>query len=317
MSSIKKTTVNVLTGFLGVGKTTALRHMIAHRPAHEKWAIVVNEFGEIGIDGAVLDDGDLPVAEITGGCLCCVAGPQMTVTVATLLRRERPDRLIIEASGLAHAAGLIDELRAEPLGNALEVGAVMTLVDPRQFTNNDYFRQPLYRDQVMIADVLLATKCDLADAETLAAYREKAEALFPAKSVIAEISEGAADPAWLDAAVQPKSRYRPAVRPGDASGWQSQGWTFDANAEFSGEALTEFFDQLPQMASGLVRAKGVFRVLDTWLWLNWTEGRWAANQIAWRRDSRFELIASEIDAGAIEAAVRACILPDEPLTKTE
>ncbi|WP_373321395.1 CobW family GTP-binding protein [Vogesella aquatica] len=308
---MKKTLVNVLTGFLGVGKTTALRHMIAHRPAHEKWAIIVNEFGEIGIDGAVLDNGELPVAEIAGGCLCCVAGPQMTVTVANLVRRERPDRLIIEASGLAHAAGLIDELRAEPLGNALEVGAVMTLVDPRQFANNDYFRQPLYRDQVMIADVLLATKADLCDADTLEAYRQKAAGLFPPKSLIAEIQEGAANPAWLDAAVQPKSRYRPAVKGDEQAGWQSQGWTLPPDTEFSGEALTAFFDALPDMVSGLVRAKGVFRVLDTWLWLNWTEGRWAANQVAWRRDNRFELIAGQIDVARVEAALQACVLPKQ------
>ena len=110
----EKTIVNLFTGFLGVGKTTALRHLIEHRPEHEKWAIIVNEFGEVGIDGAALSQDDLAVAEIAGGRLCCVAGPQMTATVATLLRRERPDRLLIEASGLAHAAGVIDELRAKP-----------------------------------------------------------------------------------------------------------------------------------------------------------------------------------------------------------
>lgn len=306
---MKKTRVNVLTGFLGMGKTTALRHLISQRPRDEKWAIIVNEFGEIGIDGAVLDDGELPVAEIAGGCLCCVAGPQMTVTVANLLRREKPDRLIIEASGLAHAAGLIDELRTEPLGNALELGAVLTLVDPRQFVNNDYFRQPLYRDQVMVADVLLATKCDLADADTLAAYREKAGQLFPPKSLVAEIHHGAASPEWLNAAGADKPRYRPAVRKDDAPGWQSQGWTLPADKAFSGEALTDFFDRLPQMVDGLVRAKGVFQVMDSWLWLNWTDGRWAANQVAWRRDNRFELIASSLDAAAIEAALRACLEP--------
>ncbi|MNU01690.1 hypothetical protein D3C72_2451670 [compost metagenome] len=58
-----------------------------------------------------------------------------------------------------------------------------------------------------------------------------------------------------------------------------------------------------------MRAKGVFRVLDTWLWLNWTEGQWAANQVAWRRDSRFEVIGSRIDADALEAAIQACVLP--------
>jgi G3E family GTPase len=75
--------------------------------------------------------------------------------------------------------------------------------------------------------------------------------------------------------------------------------------------LTAFFDALPDMVSGLVRAKGVFRVLDTWLWLNWTEGRWAANQVAWRRDNRFELIASQIDVARVEAALQACVLPKQ------
>ncbi|WP_200811040.1 CobW family GTP-binding protein [Pseudogulbenkiania subflava] len=307
MSRMKKTIVNLFTGFLGVGKTTALRHLIANRPAHERWAVIVNEFGEVGIDGAALSSDELPVAEIAGGCMCCVAGPQMTVTVANLLRRERPDRLLIEASGLAHAAGVIDELREPPLGDALTLGAVLTVVDPRQFTNPDYFRQPLYRDQVSLADVLVANKVDLADVDMLDAFRRQAASLFPPKSLVSEVRQGALDPAWLDLAVTPKSRYRPAVPPQAASDWRSQGWLFSADTDFNGEALTNFFDTLPQRVPGLVRAKGVFRVLGSWVWLNWAEGQWGASQVAWRRDSRFELIAPELDAEEIEAALRACI----------
>ncbi|WP_207910430.1 CobW family GTP-binding protein [Crenobacter luteus] len=312
MPSMKKTTVNLFSGFLGVGKTTALKALIARRPAHERWAIIVNEFGEVGIDGAALSDDGLPVAEIAGGCLCCVAGPQMTVTVATLLRRERPDRLLIEASGLAHAAGVIDELNEKPLGDALTVGAVLTVVDPRQFVNPDYARQPLYRDQVAIADVLVANKVELADADTLAAFRAQAAALFPAKALVAEVSHGALDPAWLDLPAIEKSRYRPAVARDAASGWQSEGFTFDAARNFDGEALTRFFDELPKLQPGLVRAKGVFRVLDSFVWLNWAEGQWGASQVAWRRDSRFELIATEdVAASAVEAGLAACLCKED------
>ncbi len=303
---MKKTIVNLFTGFLGVGKTTALRHLIANRPVNEKWAVIVNEFGEVGIDGAALMNDELPVAEIAGGCLCCVAGPQMTATVATLLRRERPDRLLIEASGLAHAAGVIDELRTPPLGDALEVGAVLTLVDPRQFVNPDYLRQPLYRDQVAIADVLVANKVDMADMETLQAFREQAGKLFPPKSRVAEVLNGQLQADWLNDAVTLKPRYRPAVPVDAASQWDSQGWTFPPEQSFSGEALTQFFDGLPKAVPGLVRAKGVFRVLDTWVWLNWAEGQWGANQVSWRRDSRFELIAGAFDAEAIERELQAC-----------
>lgn len=309
---MKPVTVNLFSGFLGVGKTTALKHLIAHKPAHERWAIIVNEFGEIGIDGAALSQDGLPVAEVAGGCLCCVAGPQMTATVATLLRRERPDRLLIEASGLAHAASVIDELTTPPLGNALTLGAALTMVDPRQFIDPNYARLPLYRDQVSIADVLVATKADLADVETLQTFRSKAAVLFPPKTKVAEVSGGAVDPAWLDLPPAEKSRYRPMVPAGSPAGWQSQGYVFEPQHNFDGEALTFFFDGLPQTVPGLVRAKGVFRVLDSWVWLNWAEGQWGASEVAWRRDSRFELIANDtFDGEAVRARLVACLEPGQ------
>ncbi|GGY19328.1 cobalamin biosynthesis protein CobW [Paludibacterium paludis] len=300
------TTVNLFTGFLGVGKTTALRHLISQRPTNEKWAIIVNEFGEVGIDGAALSGDDMPVAEIAGGCLCCVAGPQLTATVANLLRRERPDRLLIEASGLAHAAGVIDELREKPLGDALAIGAVVTLVDPRQFISQDYLRQPLYRDQIALADVLVANKTDAADVPTLEAFRARAAQMFPPKALVAEVRQGQLDPAWLDVAARPQPRYRPAVAHGAHDAWSSEGWLFGPETEFDGERLVAFFDELPVRVPGLVRAKGVFRVLDSWVWLNWAEGQWGATQVAWRRDSRFELIAPRIDADAVSTALTAC-----------
>jgi len=304
---MNKTPINLITGFLGVGKTTALRHLLANRPAGERWAVIVNEFGEIGIDGAVLDDGELPVAEIAGGCLCCAAGPQLTVTVANLIRRHRPQRLLIEASGLAHAAGVIDELREKPLADGVEVAATLTLVDPRQFVDPGYARNPLYRDQIAVADVLIATKCDLADATTLERFAQQAAALFPAKALVAEVSNGAADPAWLAMPAAPRPRYRPAVPSGETEGWTSAGWSFAADRDFNGEHLTAFFDELPARVPGLVRAKGVFRVLGSWVWLNWSAGQWGASQVAWRRDSRFELIAPAIDEAALEAALTGCL----------
>ena len=75
-----------------------------------------------------------------------------------MLRDAQPDRLMIEASGLAHAASVIDELKAKPLDSMLEIGAVFTVVDPRQFINPDYAQQALYKDQIGICDVLVASK---------------------------------------------------------------------------------------------------------------------------------------------------------------
>ena len=295
-----KTKVHLFSGFLGTGKTTALRRLLQQKSPAEQWLLIVNEFGEIGIDGAVLADNGIPVAEISGGCLCCTAGGQMGDTVRKMLAKRRPERILIEASGLAHAAGVIDELKSPEFADALEIAAVFTLVDPRQFTNPDYAANPLYKDQVGVCDVLVANKTDLCDAATLDTFRRQAAALFPPKTLVAEVQNAEIDIAWLDLPVAEKSRYRVKVLPENTLGFQSQGYTFPAGRNFDGEKLTQFFNDLPQLSQGLVRAKGVFQVLDTWVWLNWTDGQWGANQIAWRRDSRFELIAQAFDADEIE-----------------
>lgn len=298
--SVKKTKVHLISGFLGTGKTTALKSLMAQKNPDEKWVIIVNEFGEIGIDGAVLSDNGIPVAEIAGGCLCCVAGPQMSNTVAKMLRDVAPDRLMIEASGLAHAASVIDELKTPPLDQSLEIGAVFTVVDPRQFVSPDYAQQALYKDQIGVCDVLVASKTDLCSPEVLAEFREKAAKLFPPKALVAEVDNAQMNIEWLDIPVVEKSRYRLKTLPDNTMGFQSQGFTFAAGQDFDGERLTNFFNDLPEMTEGLVRAKGVFQVLGTWVWLNWVDGQWGASQVSWRRDSRFELIAKSFDADLIE-----------------
>ena len=295
-----KIQTHLFTGFLGTGKTSAIRSLIAQKPHSEQWLIIVNEFGEIGIDGAVLAENGIPVAEISGGCLCCSAGEQMDSTIRAMLQKSTPQRILIEASGLAHAAGIIDELRAPEFADTLDIAAVFTLIDPRQFIDPNYAQNPLYRDQISVADVLVASKLDLCTSEQIAAFRAKAANLFPPKSRVAEVRNAELDIAWLDTPTAEKSRYRIQALPDNTLGYQSQGYTFPAGRDFDGEKLTQFFNDLPQFTQGLVRAKGVFQVLGTWVWLNWTDGQWGANQIAWRRDSRFELIAQAFDADEIE-----------------
>ena len=226
----------------------------------------------------------------------------MGATVQKMLRDAQPDRLMIEASGLAHAASVIDELKAKPLGDLLEIAAVFTVVDPRQFINPDYANQALYKDQIGVCDVLVASKTDLCTPEQLAEFHAKAAKLFPPKAKVAEVQNAQLDIRWLDIPVIEKPRYRLKTEslPDNTMGFQSEGYTFPAGRDFDGEKLTDFFNKLPQMTEGLVRAKGVFQVLGTWVWLNWVDGQWGANQVSWRRDSRFELIAKSFDADLIE-----------------
>lgn len=308
--TVKKTKVHLISGFLGTGKTTALKSLMAQKSPDEKWVIIVNEFGEIGIDGAVLSDEGTPVAELSGGCLCCTAGTEMGATVAEMLKTN-PDRLMIEASGLAHAASVIDELKAPLFQDRLEIAAVFTVVDPRQFIHPDYANQALYKDQIGVCDVLVASKTDLCSPEQLAEFHEKAAKLFPPKAKVVEVQNAQLDIQWLDIPVVEKSRYRLKTLPDNTMGFQSQGFTFEAGRDFDGERLTAFFDSLPRLTEGLVRAKGVFQVLGTWVWLNWVDGQWGASQVSWRRDSRFELIAKSFDEDLIEQKLLEALETEE------
>jgi len=90
-----KIPTHLFTGFLGTGKTSAIRSLIAQKPQNEQWLIIVNEFGEIGIDGAVLAENGIPVAEISGGCLCCSAGAQMDSTIRAMLKKNTPQQAVV------------------------------------------------------------------------------------------------------------------------------------------------------------------------------------------------------------------------------
>ena len=98
---VQRVATNIITGFLGAGKTTTILHLLKNKPKNENWAVLVNEFGEIGIDGALMVEHGAMIKEIPGGCMCCTAGVPMSVGINALLRTN-PDRLLIEPTGLGH-----------------------------------------------------------------------------------------------------------------------------------------------------------------------------------------------------------------------
>jgi len=323
--------VTVVTGALGVGKTTAVLDLLARAPEGERWAVLVNEFGQVGIDGAVIEGrsaGSVTVREVAGGCICCTAGLELRVGLVRLLREVRPDRLLIEPSGVARPAAVIDALRSPGLREAVAPRAVITLVDPRAFADPIRRNHETYGDQVLLADVLVANRCDEAGDEALEAFREVAAGLYPPKMVVAETSFGVLDPAWLDLEPSPTSRLRLAVLqdhvrlvpsahlrlggedaapsaplPSEGEAFRDRvddvegvGWVWPPTVRFDRWALQEAVQQLvhpnPAASEGLLRLKGVFRTPRVTLLVQADPTQVRMEPLDWRRDSRVELIAS-------------------------
>ena len=325
---------NLITGFLGAGKTTAIRHLLAERrPAGDRWAVLVNEFGDIGIDAARLDDGTA-VEELPGGCLCCTLGTPFRVALARLLRRSRPQRLLIEPTGLGHPARIVDQLREHEAQGALDRRATLALIDPRQLEDPRIAAHEAFRNQAQLADILIAHKADLCTEAQLTALERWIGELYPPKTRLERAAHGRLDPSWLDepaglagdaaphtgdAAPPPHAEHQhqrssPAPEPGrpvraEQSGGDMPacGWLFHPEDRFERRALLEALEAL----RGCQRVKGVMRTGRDWLRVDADRDGVRAEAAAWRGESRLEVIgpAPGITWDAVEARLLGALHP--------
>jgi len=157
MGSIPTT---VLTGFLGSGKTTLLNHILSRRDT-QRVAVIVNEFGDIGIDGQLVIGAEEDILELNNGCICCTVRTDLTRAVANLLASGRTiDHILIETTGLADPAPVIQSfILDETLRSSTELDAIVTVVDAEHIVEQLHNEQA--REQVAFADVILINKIDL------------------------------------------------------------------------------------------------------------------------------------------------------------
>ncbi|ROO76990.1 CobW family GTP-binding protein [Vibrio crassostreae] len=169
---------NIITGFLGVGKTTAILNLMKNKPEDENWAILVNEFGEIGVDRSLFEGNQTKqqrvfIREVPGGCMCCAAGLPMQIALNQLLSEAKPDRLLIEPTGLGHPKEVLEVLSSEHYRKVLSLQKNITLVDARKLSDTSYSEHDTFNQQITIADTIVGNKVDLynnGDAEKLAEY---------------------------------------------------------------------------------------------------------------------------------------------------
>lgn len=333
MSFIRAVPLNIITGFLGAGKTTAIRHLLEHGRNHERWAVLVNEFGRIGIDQAVLGGGDsgvdgsgeITVREVPGGCLCCTNQLPLQVALSQLLSRARPARVLIEPTGLGHPARLLDALREPHWREALDVRATLTLVDARELADPRVLAHETFCAQIEAADVLVFSKNDALSENERQQARAFAAGLLPPKAHVHFMADGKLPRAWLDlpARAQPLRRsllHIPAA-------WQEMtapetvappyhyseavadvalaGWVFPREWMFAHDALLGVLFGIQEA----LRVKGVFHTDKGWIFFNATRHETAVNSEPSRSDSRLEVISAQgRDWPALEERLLFCRL---------
>jgi G3E family GTPase len=324
----------LVTGFLGAGKTTLLSGWLAERPPHERWAVLVNETGALGIDQALLGgdgpDARVAVAEVAGGCACCAARVAFGATLVRLLRRGPWDRLIIETTGLGHPAELVDQLRAlSAAAEALSGGLSGRLRLRPPVAVIDASRAALYEDparpghaiaadQVALARLLVLNRTAGLDPAAAAALADRLAGLGPWPRPVLPTATGRIPLADVLAAlddVEPTAAGTacPTTRPGPPAPVGSAARRWSPDTRFDRPALQAALAAMvapegPLRDRGLLRGKGVFRTERAWYAWQWVDGRSDWQETAWRTDSRVELLANgSIDPQVVDIALRAAV----------
>ena len=191
---------NVIVGFLGSGKTTAIAKLSDKRPTDEQWSILINEFGKVSIDHALVDSSleGINVEELGGGCACCTMALVFRPLLAQFIRRTKPDRLILEPSGVSHPAKVVDILRSPDFASAIDLRNIICLIDPKDFEDVRWRETAVFQDQVQLADIVVLNWTDSRDRELIDRCRDWVESFTPPKQLIVETSFGEIDSALLD-----------------------------------------------------------------------------------------------------------------------
>ncbi|WP_372799912.1 cobalamin biosynthesis protein CobW [Paracoccus seriniphilus] len=244
MTDLTKTPVTVITGFLGSGKTTLIRHLMQN-PQGKRLAVLVNEFGTVGVDGEILKgcaDDNCPaenILELSNGCICCTVADDFIPTLERLMAMpQKPDHILIETSGLALPKPLLKAFDWPAIRSRITVDGVIALADAEavaagRFASDEAAVQaqreaddsldhdsPLsevFQDQISCADVILLTKADLAGSAGLAAAREVIAASAPRPLPVLQVTDGQIDPALilgLSAAAEDDLAARPSHHDG-------------------------------------------------------------------------------------------------------
>lgn len=316
---------NIITGFLGVGKTSAILHLLKQKPDNERWAVLVNEFGEIGVDGSLISgqinhSQSIYIREVPGGCMCCASGLPMQIALNQLLSEARPDRLLIEPTGLGHPIEVLQVLSNQYYQEVLSLEQTITLVDARQLKNNQYTEHQVFNQQLQIADIVIGSKLDLySDTDKQALINYIANQPVTSQSIAPksirfiehgqlplEILSGASKfkqssitehhkhshtertASSVQSEPLPTSGFIKAVNQGE--GFQSIGWRFAPNKVFDRAKLHRFLTDLK-----VTRVKAVFITTGGVYGYNTVNDGIAEIELDECSESRIEIICSQVN----------------------
>jgi len=276
----RKTDVLLLSGFLGAGKTTLLKRVLSWETDLSGTVVLVNEFGEVGIDGALLEDAGSDVVELTSGCICCTLSNDLRQALIRIREEFNPRRVIIESSGVADPTAVLPVLNSPPLSATMRLDKIVTVLETDVWEAREIFG-PLFFNQLERANLILLNKVDLIKETDVSRYLKEIHDAFPGCQVVPTLRCGI-DPTTLwtpatptGALLKPIRMFNESVsgRPedrGSVSAASFVTFSFRASRVLDEACFNEFAATLPPE---VFRMKGPVRFADRCVLVNHVGGK--------------------------------------------
>jgi G3E family GTPase len=316
----RKTDVLLLSGFLGAGKTTLLKRILAWETDLSDTVVLVNEFGDVGIDGALLKSAGSDVFELTSGCICCTLSNDLRQSLIRIRQDFTPRRIFIESSGVADPTAVLPVLSSSPLSETMRLDKIITVLDADFWEARENFGR-LFYNQLETANLILLNKVDLVHDADIPQYLKEIHDTFPGCQVVPTVRCGI-DPASLWTPASPKSVMLRPIHVFDdiATGAHEHDdhqeecnpvkatrfvtFSFRESRKMDEACFNQFVATLPPE---VFRVKGPVRFVDRRIMLNHVGGK--SEILPWSEDGETTLafIGWNIAAEQILDRLRGCI----------
>ncbi len=263
---MEKISVNIITGFLGAGKTTAIIKLLGQKTSNDQWAVIINEFGKISIDTKTLQaaSDSENVYEIAGGCICCTAKGYLNETLEAVIQSGKYSRIIIEPTGLG-GVDMVSEIVASQ--TTLELKPIICLVDINLVQKPKLMMIPIFRAQIAKSDSVIFTKTDLISNDlVLSELKEQFLKSFPRSDISNEkLNLSLLDGTLIKTEI-PKPKFSLIDPNLSTTSFSQDNYSFGSTIVFDTENLRALFREHPS----IIRAKGFIRTEMGWKLLNFT-----------------------------------------------
>lgn len=308
MPSMAPSEVILITGFLGAGKTTLLRHILQWSGDLSSTAVLVNEFGRVGIDAELLKGFQTPVVELSNGCICCSMQGDMVKSLEDITERFHPRRILIEATGVADPLEVTRFLRTSRLKGRLCAPRVVTVLDADIWKGREYFG-PVFHNQIKAAQVLLFNKVDLLPREDVSCGMEQIREVNPSCSIL-PTHHCRIDPEVLWSSPEPKTDPLDSFflstpsQHGSAAELGYVAFSFEDKRAFDGECFRRFIADMPL---SLYRMKGFVCMDGKHFVINHVGGKteWTESGVA--GPTKLAFVGWQVDEPEVISQLRACV----------